>query len=113
MHEYTLIISDTSPLFYLEQLNQIELLPKLYGEIVIPYAVVDELLAGVQLGERVPNVTQLSWITIRSVNVPNSLRSIKDLGKGETEAIALGLETDNAFCSLMTAWVGKLRCKMD
>lgn len=100
MREYTLIISDTSPLFYLEQLNQIELLPKLYGEIVVPYAVVDELLAGAQLGERVPNIAHLSWVTIRSVNVPTSLRSIKDLGKGETEAIALGLETANALLLL-------------
>ncbi|MCG3142682.1 MAG: hypothetical protein HDKAJFGB_04210 [Anaerolineae bacterium] len=100
MPEYTLVISDTSPLFYLEQLDQIELLPKLYGEIIVPHAVVDELSAGAQLGERVPNLAQLSWITVRSVNVPNSLRSITDLGKGEAEAIALGLEITNSLLLL-------------
>ncbi len=100
MHEYTLIISDTSPRFCLEQLNQIELLPKLYGKVMVPTVVVAELAAGAELGERIPDLAQLTWVTIRTVNVPNSLRSIKDLGKGEMEAIALGLESTNSLLLL-------------
>jgi predicted nucleic acid-binding protein len=41
----TLIVSDTSPICYLYLIGILDLLPQLYGEIVIPSAVRNELLA--------------------------------------------------------------------
>ncbi len=38
-----LVVSDTSPLCYLLLIDQIDLLPKIYGRVVIPQAVRDEL----------------------------------------------------------------------
>jgi predicted nucleic acid-binding protein len=38
-----IIVSDTSPINYLVLIREIELLPKLFGEVVIPQAVLDEL----------------------------------------------------------------------
>ncbi len=38
-----IIVSDTSPINYLVLIQEIELLPKLFGEVVIPQAVLDEL----------------------------------------------------------------------
>jgi predicted nucleic acid-binding protein len=50
-----LVISNTSPLFYLHRLRHLNLLQKLYQRIIVPEAVVDELNAGRDLGEDVPN----------------------------------------------------------
>jgi hypothetical protein len=33
------VITDTSPIQYLHQVNLLELLPKLYGQIIMPQAV--------------------------------------------------------------------------
>ena len=40
------VISDTSPIQYLYQLNLLDLLPTLYGEIIIPQAVESEIATG-------------------------------------------------------------------
>ncbi len=37
------VISNTSPVFYLHRLGLLDLLAKLYGEIIIPNAVLEEL----------------------------------------------------------------------
>jgi predicted nucleic acid-binding protein len=37
------VISNTSPLFYLHQIDHLELLRRLYGQIIIPEAVIREL----------------------------------------------------------------------
>jgi uncharacterized protein len=50
-----LVISNTSPLFYLHRLRHLNLLQKLYQRIIVPEPVVDELNAGRDLGEDVPN----------------------------------------------------------
>lgn len=71
-----LIISNTSPLFYLYRLGHLELLQKLYGHIVIPEAVVDELEAGREQGEEVPNITEYDWIEVRSCHVPRLVQLI-------------------------------------
>ena len=38
-----LVIADTTPLRYLVVLGQIDLLPTLFGQVIIPLAVVGEL----------------------------------------------------------------------
>ena len=40
------VISNTSPLFYLHRLRQLDLLQRLYQRILVPEAVVEELHAG-------------------------------------------------------------------
>ncbi len=40
-----IVVSDTSPILYLLLIDQIELLPKLHQQILIPEAVRDEMLA--------------------------------------------------------------------
>ena len=44
------VIADTSPIQYLYQTNLLDLLPQIYGYIIIPQAVVDELAEGLALG---------------------------------------------------------------
>jgi predicted nucleic acid-binding protein len=85
------VISNTSPIFYLHRLGLLDLLEKLYGEIIIPNAVLEELEEGKKSGEDVPDVRIISWIKIRSISVPPAITIIPDLGKGESEALALAL----------------------
>lgn len=63
------VIVNTSPLFYLHRLGYFNLLEKLYGEIVIPEAVVAELEEGEQSGEDVPKIAKYNWIKIKKVTI--------------------------------------------
>lgn len=38
-----IVVADTSPLHYLVHINEIELLPFLFGKVLIPHAVLEEL----------------------------------------------------------------------
>jgi predicted nucleic acid-binding protein len=86
------VIVNTSPLFYLHRLGYFNLLEKLYGEIVIPVAVVAELEEGEQSGEDVPKIVKYNWIKIKKVTIPSFIKMIPDLGRGEAEVLALGCE---------------------
>lgn len=86
------VITDTSPVFYLHRLGYLELLEKLYGGIIIPYSVSEELDEGRKAGEDVPDIEKYKWITLKKIPVPSHIKIIPDLGKGEAEAIALALE---------------------
>ena len=85
------VIFDTSPLQYLFQLDLIELLPEMMGQIVVPPAVVAELHAGRRLGQRLPIVEELSWVRVESIANPGMLLLAWDLGAGEREVLALAI----------------------
>lgn len=94
------VICDTSPLFYLHRLRQLSLLQKLYQRILVPEAVVTELLTGGIHGEDVPTLTQFDWIEIHQVRVWDVLPIISDLGPGETEVLILALEAPGSLVVL-------------
>ena len=84
------VISDTSPLNYLLLIGEIELLPKLFGEVIIPSDVFAELS-----DPRAPLVVRAfvaslpEWAKVRSLeSEPLDL----GLDAGETEAISMAIE---------------------
>lgn len=87
-----LVICDTSPLCYLLLINLIEILPQLYGKIIIPEIVRDELLA-----EKSPQLVQNwiktppEWLEVRQ-NLIKPDQILSQLNVGEREAIALAEE---------------------
>ncbi len=85
-----IIVSDTSPINYLVLIREIELLPKLFGKVVIPQAVLDELQ---QTGT--PEVVK-DWIDLRlqwlEIQNAKAIDQTINLGAGEREAISLALE---------------------
>jgi predicted nucleic acid-binding protein len=88
-----LAIRNTSPLLYLHQVSELDLLRQLYGRVRLPPAVATELKAGgAVLGIAVPSPDAIDWLEIRPVRNPDLIPLINDLGPGEAEAIALGLE---------------------
>jgi len=93
------VISNTSPLFYLHAIGQLDLLRELFGQIVTPPAVVAELAAGAAKGHDVPDIAELPWFEVRPPSETTTLEG-EDLGAGETEAIALGLEIPGSLLLL-------------
>ena len=89
--DYSVIVN-TSPLLYLHQVGYLELLQKLYKRVIVPEAVVQELEVGAKQGINVPKLKKLDWVSIQIVQSVSLIPTFIDLGKGEAEVIALGLE---------------------
>lgn len=89
---HRIVISNTSPIFYLHRTGYLNVLKKLYGEIVVPAAVVAELEEGEKVGEDVPRIAEYNWIRVQKVTIPAFIQMIPDLGRGEAEVLALGCE---------------------
>jgi len=87
------VVSNTSPITNLAAVGQLNLLQQLYGSIIIPQAVYDEM-AG--LGYTVPGtieVQTLPWIQTRRVINRTLVTELQiEVDEGESEAIALAVE---------------------
>jgi uncharacterized protein len=94
------VVCNTSPIQYLHQLGLIHLLPALVGRVIVPPAVVDELLEGRALGVNLPDLTALDWVEIRRPVSVAAEPLITDLGSGETEVLMLALELCDAVVVL-------------
>ena len=84
------VISDTSPISYLARIGALEVLPALFGEILVPFTVLAELRhpqAPQELNEWQSTVPQ--WIRVCR---PLQLLGGLNLDAGETEAISLAKE---------------------
>jgi predicted nucleic acid-binding protein len=86
-----IVVSDTSPLNYLVLIDAIDLLPRLFGEVYVPPAVIEELAHS-----RTPDVVKEwiqsspAWLRIQPPAADH--RFTDGLGPGETAAIALAIE---------------------
>jgi uncharacterized protein len=88
-----IIVSNTSPINNLAAAGHLSLLEQLYGNIIIPVAVSQELSA-VQTPIAVATQVQASpWIQVRQVgNFATVATILLRVDRGEAEAIALALE---------------------
>ncbi|MBO0798115.1 MAG: DUF3368 domain-containing protein [Blastocatellia bacterium] len=94
------VIADTSPIQYLYQIELLDVLNVLYGQITIPEAVASELKVGRDGGISLPDVTSIDWMTIKRPLGHALLPIVPDLGPGEREAIALAIETNDSLLIL-------------
>jgi uncharacterized protein len=74
----------------------LHLLPDLAGRVVVPPAVIRELSAGRAQGVDLPIPEQLGWVTIREPRSAPVIPLVVDIGAGETEVLALALESGDA-----------------
>ena len=86
-------IANTSPLQYLHQCGLSDLFAKLYREVLVPPAVVQELAAGRTLDFDLPDPTGFPWLRVVRPQSMAILPVVSDLGAGEREALALAAET--------------------
>ncbi|MFB2893222.1 DUF3368 domain-containing protein [Aerosakkonemataceae cyanobacterium BLCC-F50] len=93
----TTVIVNTSPLLYLHQVGQLQLLQQLYDKITVPPAVTQELEVGKEQGVNVPEINSMAWIEIRPVTSAVLVPAVIDLGQGEAEVLAVGLEIPDSL----------------
>jgi predicted nucleic acid-binding protein len=85
------VVTNTTPIIALSLVGQLSLLKQLYGEVLIPPAVYDEIVAG---GSRVgvAEVQAADWLRQVLLSDPGRADLLADLDRGEAEAIALAQE---------------------
>ncbi|MBL1179247.1 DUF3368 domain-containing protein [Pantanalinema sp. GBBB05] len=87
------VVCNTSPITNLAAIAQLDLLRQLYGEIVIPQAVYNELTV---LPNPVPGTSEvqtLPWIRVQQVRNQTQVTEFRrTVDLGEAEALALALE---------------------
>ena len=82
-----IVVVNTSPLVALDRIGQLEILPHLFGRVIRPRSVVDELLAGKRVYGGSSNLFNAPWMD--TVDDPTEAVLRKELGAGETAAIVL------------------------
>ena len=88
-----IVVSDTTPISELAKVNYLNLLPKLFGRVMIPQGVHDELTTGQHPAAL--RVRELSWLDVVAVNNRLAVKELQQAGNldlGESEAIALAEE---------------------
>jgi uncharacterized protein len=88
-----IVVSDTSCLSALIQTDHIELLPQLFGEVIVPAPVFEELMALSNFGVDVSFLSTVSWLKIIHASPSVLLNNLMEtLDVGEAHAIALSVE---------------------
>ncbi len=88
------VISNTTPIIALTSIGKLELLPTLFGEIIIAEAVRDEIIAGGRI--KVPLPETIGWIKIKKNVTDIKEKLLFDLDDGEKQTILMAIETDNS-----------------
>jgi predicted nucleic acid-binding protein len=82
------VITNTTPVQYLHQIGRLDLLPRFYGQIIIPEPVANELAEGRRLGVDLPDIGAMRWISV--VPVPTTSTTFPPrIHQGEAGAILL------------------------
>jgi uncharacterized protein len=103
-----IVVSDTSVITNLWQIGQVEILPAVFGEILIPEAVFEELAV---LDAQRKVISQLPWLEICPIqNRALALELSQMIDIGESEAITLALEV-HADYLLMDERKGRKKAK--
>src|SRR5438132_6421022 len=88
-----IVVSNTSPLMNFAVVGRLDVLQKLYGRILVPHSVRDEIVVK---GKDKPGSTEVAtseWIATRHVDDRTRVNMLRlELDVGESEAIALALE---------------------
>ena len=85
-----IVVSNTTPLHYLILLDAAEILPQLFGQVIVPQAVIHELQhesAPEKVRQWINHLP--AWVEVRSAA---ALDLTLNLGSGENEAISLAQE---------------------
>lgn len=104
-----IVVSDTTPLISFLKIDCIDLLEKLFGQVLIPQAVFDELTADDCFKFEADQIRRKRFIKVQSVKNPESASILKretGLDQGESEAIIL-TDKQNADILLMDEAKGR------
>ena len=88
-----IVVSDTTPLSELSKVGQLILLREVFGQVIVPQEVYDEVTSGTHPG--VAAVESATWIEVRSVQDASQVVALRESTKihlGEAAAIILAEE---------------------
>lgn len=87
-----IVISDTTPLISLIKIESLDILEKMYKEIIIPKAVYDELIINIDYQSEIDIIRKCTFLQIKIVEENLSVSLLQKqlkLDLGESEAIVL------------------------
>lgn len=90
-----IIISDTTPIISLLKAEHLDLLEKLFHEVVIPKAVYSELISNIKFQDEAQVIKNCPYIFVEEVTDTKSVdifRRVTGLDAGESEAIVMADE---------------------
>lgn len=108
-----IVISDTTPIISLLKVQQLQLLQKLYGTVLVPKAVYRELTENPSFAEEAAIVNKadfLSVAVVENVKSVNILRAVTGLDAGESEALIM-YDEQKADILLMDEHKGRVVAK--
>lgn len=85
-----IVVSDTTPLISFMKIKRLRLLEELFGKIIIPQAVFQELTVDSRFQEEAEQIKAQAFISVKdvqSMESVNLLRRATGLDQGESEAI--------------------------
>ena len=94
------VFLNTSPIQYIYQLGLIHIIRELFGRVYVPAEVNEELNRGRKEGIDLPNLEGRNFIKIIEPKLSSFSELVRDLGKGETAVILLGLENPGSLVIL-------------
>lgn len=105
----SIVVSDTSPIRALNHLGLLDVLSQLFGRVLLPPAVLDELTRSPRFGA--VDLSQQEFIEVREPRDTARVQQFREnLDLGESEALALALEVD-AEALLIDETAGRLFAK--
>lgn len=87
-----IVISDTTPIISLMKIDYLDILERLYENIIIPRAVYDELIINTDYDDEIDIIKRCTFLKVRHVEENLSVLLLQkqlNLDKGESEAIVL------------------------
>jgi predicted nucleic acid-binding protein len=88
-----IVISNTSPLVNLANIEKLNLLKDLYGRVIIPQAVYNEIVVAGSGQQGATEVETFDWIEVKQVSNQQLVTTLQvDVDVGEAEAIVLAVE---------------------
>jgi predicted nucleic acid-binding protein len=88
-----IVVSNTSPIINLAAIDRLDLLRQLYGGILIPQSVRNEIVRSGTSEPGASEVEMFDWIETRNVANQTAVSALRlELDAGEAETIILGIE---------------------
>jgi len=85
-----IVYSNTTPFIALSSIGQLNLLPKLFGQVHVAEAVIEECAEGGRI--LVPDLARMDWIVPVAHDDVNALTFMFELDRGEKQTIILARE---------------------
>ncbi len=88
-----IVVSDTSPVLNLARIGRLDLLERLYGQVLMPSAVLQELRLVASGLDATFDIDALPWFIVADASDRRRVDELRtNLDSGEAEAIALAIE---------------------